>query len=478
MASVTTSCAPCVFSASTTLLSFPYSVIQTFTVQVIPQVIVRNGTSITTGAITTTLDEPVVAESPTGVGGPVIVTFTDPSQITWSTLGTILTYPTTYVEYLGFDGASATSSGCAAGITPTAMPLPSNVVSASLIYPSNDTTAGLPPGLVGYLDSLPGFTAQLGEPVNSCANSIPAPPPSSTASTSQPSSTVVNVSPSTTTTSQATSTVASTSSAITSVTSSPSSSAVTTATSTTASSSSASPVSTSVSTVTQSDTTTTLSPSTTITSTSYSTKTSTLTSSITLASTAPIFSLLVPPPSTTTTITSTVASSANTAPQTFAPSTAHVFSTVTINPVISQSGSVTTLSTTLSAVPTALPISVPSSVSVGLGGFLSYINSLTASTTPRASGSTTSKTTTLTTSVVPHITGTGSSSVLVGPLTGTLSGTPYRVINATSTTYALLNGTSTTHVIPYTGRAAPGARPVGAGLLECLIGLALPAVLL
>ncbi|KAK1065678.1 hypothetical protein LTR74_007716 [Friedmanniomyces endolithicus] len=427
--------------------------------------------------MTTTIDEPLVV-FPTGAGGPVIATFTDPSQLTWSTLDTILTYPTTYVEYLGFDGASATTSGCAAGVTPTAIPLPSNVVAASLVYPSNDTTAGLPPGLVGYLDSLPGFTAQLGEPVNSCATSIPAPPPSSTASTSQPSSTVVNVPSSTTTTGQATSIIASTSPTIISATSSPSSSAVTSATSTTPSSGSASPVSTSVSTVKQSDTTTTLSPSTTVTSTSYSTETSTLTSSITLASTAPIFSFIVPPPVTTTTVTSTMASSANTAPQTFALSTAHVFSTVTINPVISKGGSVTTLSTTLSAPPTALPISVPSSVSIELGGFFSYVNSLTASTTPRATGSTTVKITTMTTSAVPHISSIGSSSVLEGPLTGTLSGTPYRVINATSATYALLNGTSTTNVIPYTGRAAPGVRPVEAGLLQCLIELALLAVLL
>ncbi|TKA73049.1 hypothetical protein B0A55_08128 [Friedmanniomyces simplex] len=381
MASVATSCAPCVFSASTTLLSFPYSVLQTFTVQVIPQITVRNGTSVTIGAKTTTIDEPVVANGPTGPGGPVIATFTDPSLLTWSTLGTVLTYPTTYVEYLGFDGASATSSG---GI------MCNPWTSSRALADSVDVTAffdGRDSIFFGDVEST-GFVncskykqrdqqrdQQCIQQLNQYCNH-------------------------------------------------------------------------------QQLAQSRLDFDLDVNRKRYHNNPLTLDDNH--------FDILLhrdQHPTTTSEATSASASSANPTAQTVTHSTAHIFSTITVNPVISQSGTAATLSTTL-VPPTALPVSVPSSVpvnSAALGGFLSYINSLTASTTPSASSMTTSSMTSSSmTTAAPYINGTGVSSTLVGPLTGTLSGTPYTVDNATSTTYAVLNGTSTTYVVPYTGNAAPG----------------------
>ncbi|KAJ8611616.1 hypothetical protein MRB53_037840 [Persea americana] len=159
------SCAPCVFgAASTSLLSYPVAV-GTIDVQIIPQVTIgSNGSTATTAFVTSTL-----AAATQAGGAPVsTVVVTDSNQLTWTTLGATLTYPTTYVDYAAFAGAAATT-GCANSLSPSLLTLPPSVPSASLIYPL-DNTGALPAGLISFLDGAGGIPAQLnGDQIPQCA---------------------------------------------------------------------------------------------------------------------------------------------------------------------------------------------------------------------------------------------------------------------------------------------------------------------
>lgn len=129
-------CAPCLFGAvGTSLLSVP--------------------DSLATLSVQTTVSHDGRNPTPTTVYNTILIY---PSI--WITLGTTLTYPTTYVDYLSFVGAAVTGSGCASTVSPTAITIPSSVPPASLIYPI-DVSGGLPAALLSYLDTQPQLIAQL-----------------------------------------------------------------------------------------------------------------------------------------------------------------------------------------------------------------------------------------------------------------------------------------------------------------------------
>lgn len=81
------------------------------------------------------------------------------------------TYPTVYVQYLGFEGAAATdSSACAQTLIPSALTLPTSTDAASFIYPEITGAATLPAGLLGYLDADGAIPSQLnGDELTDCA---------------------------------------------------------------------------------------------------------------------------------------------------------------------------------------------------------------------------------------------------------------------------------------------------------------------
>lgn len=80
------------------------------------------------------------------------------------------TYPTTYVHYLGFEGAAAsTNTACAEPLIPSALTLPTSTDAASFIYPQVTGAATLPAGLLGYLDADGGIPSQLnGDQLTGC----------------------------------------------------------------------------------------------------------------------------------------------------------------------------------------------------------------------------------------------------------------------------------------------------------------------
>ncbi|KAK3677046.1 hypothetical protein LTR78_003251 [Recurvomyces mirabilis] len=382
MAAAATSCAPCVLgAASSALLSFPYDIIQNVSVEIVPHVtIFSNGSSSTIGFDTTTVANEIISTI-SGPGGAPVATFTHVDQLTWSTLGTVLTYPTTYVEYLGFVGATATSSGCAQSIQPTALTLPANVNSASLVFPNGETNNGLPGGLLSYLDGLSGFASQLGGPAESCPTpgGVVASPPSSTSNFTSTSRSFTTITSASTTITESNSTI------------------------------------------------------TTLLSTSLTTLTSTLTTSTTVQSTegsalSTTTTRYVPSPaSTVTSPTSVVITSAvvpTTVAQTLTP--ARIFATATPSTVIIQSGS----STTLPASPTALaesmtPRPVTSVNPIALSQLIAAIGSQTSTTSSQSKPAITP---------APSINGT---------LSGTpysvrnATSTTYVVLNGTSTTYTV-----------------------------------------
>lgn len=189
-------CASCVLGAtSTSLLSFSYQAIQTIEVRVDTYVAVLPGGSRSTSYESHTLTGTEYVGSGEGDNKPK--TFNHPDELIWTVGDATLTYPTTYVQYLGFEGAPVTTDdgqSCANPTDASAIPLPSDADTASLIYPldGNSTQSALPPELLAYLGELPDVAAQFGgedlagcSPLNYVPETSSSVPPSSSSSSSE-----------------------------------------------------------------------------------------------------------------------------------------------------------------------------------------------------------------------------------------------------------------------------------------------------
>lgn len=166
---------------SSTVLSYTSQVIQTIEVDVTPHVLVLlNGTSITTSLESNTHTEEIVV--PTAAIATDSTTTTDAAKtfsnvedITWTVGDATLTYPSTYVQYLSFAGAPATSDDgktCAQQAHATEVQLPPSTDQASFIFPINNATAStiLPSALLDYLYGLATVSSQFyGQPLTACA---------------------------------------------------------------------------------------------------------------------------------------------------------------------------------------------------------------------------------------------------------------------------------------------------------------------
>ncbi|KYG41975.1 hypothetical protein M433DRAFT_147198 [Acidomyces richmondensis BFW] len=159
-------CYPCTFQAVvSTTLTVPYQIIGT--VQVLKSTLVFNGTE-STKLYTSTLPEFL---SSTGIPAQ---TFTRQEDITSAFDGTVLTYGTTYIQYLSFAGATAVQTDCGRFSSPTPLSLPSNVNLGSLVYPA-PIGSTLPVDLLKYLDTQ-GLPSQLGgNLLQNCAAEPPSP---------------------------------------------------------------------------------------------------------------------------------------------------------------------------------------------------------------------------------------------------------------------------------------------------------------
>ena len=177
-------CSSCVLGyASTALLSFTYHQIETITVKVVPHITVYTQGS----SSSTTINYVSITETATDIVGGgsnrnASKTYSNLGDITWMVGDATLTYPTTYVQYLGFAGAAVpTGDGdkCATGTDATPLILPSSTNAASFIYPltsSSSEASSLPQPLVQYLQGQAPFAAQFsGQPLTGCAglNYIP-----------------------------------------------------------------------------------------------------------------------------------------------------------------------------------------------------------------------------------------------------------------------------------------------------------------
>lgn len=170
MAAVTPTCASCVFGATqSSLLSLSYHAVETITVSVQPYI-----TVYANGSRSTSLES--ITETQTDfVGRNGSKTYTNLDDITWTYGDATLTYPTTYVHYLGFEGASISANAgqtCAQQTAVSAVSLPDVTDAASFIYPlaPNSTAMALPTALLEYLEQLPPISSQFhGEALTGCA---------------------------------------------------------------------------------------------------------------------------------------------------------------------------------------------------------------------------------------------------------------------------------------------------------------------
>ena len=171
------SCAACVFGAvQTSILSYTSLYVETFAVSVIPHITVfADGSETTSYESHTDTDFYVV---PAG-SGPAL-TYTDPSELTWTVGDATLTYPTTYVQYLRFAGATGTvtasQSICAEDASLTTIDLPTATHAASAIFPTDadvDTSTALPAPLLGYLESLDTIESAFGNQSLQTCGSLP-----------------------------------------------------------------------------------------------------------------------------------------------------------------------------------------------------------------------------------------------------------------------------------------------------------------
>ena len=165
---VTPACASCVLGAtSTNLLSFTYKAVETITVTVNTYITEYPGGSRTTNYESITQTE---TDYVGGGSSGASKTFDKLDDLVWTVAGTVLTYPTTYVQYCGFEGGVATEDTCASAGDATAVGLPANTDPSSLIYPYDGSASILPPELLAYLGSLPLVSQQFeGAAVTGCA---------------------------------------------------------------------------------------------------------------------------------------------------------------------------------------------------------------------------------------------------------------------------------------------------------------------
>lgn len=155
-------CADCVFGAtSTTKYSYTVHTVQTVNVTVIPHVTTfSNAPNITSYETLTQIDTIYVGgENGTATGAANATTFNSPGDITWTVGDATLTYPTTYVQYLGFAGAAPSNAACAEDINAKRIEMPQST--ATFIYPYNKSVSTLPLELLDYLGTLPTITEQL-----------------------------------------------------------------------------------------------------------------------------------------------------------------------------------------------------------------------------------------------------------------------------------------------------------------------------
>ena len=168
-------CASCVFgAASTSLLSFTYHAIETITVSVVPHITVyTNGSRITNYQSITQTQSDIVGS---GSGSNASRTYSKEEDITWTVGDATLTYPNTYIQYLGFEGAPVTTNdgqSCAQASDAYSVNLGPSTDAASFIYalPTNATNAvALPTPLLEYLAELAPVSSEFnGQPLTGCA---------------------------------------------------------------------------------------------------------------------------------------------------------------------------------------------------------------------------------------------------------------------------------------------------------------------
>ena len=188
-------CASCVLGAtSTSLLSFTYHTIETITVEVVPHITVYtagSSTSRTTNYVSITQTATDIVGG--GSGRNASKTFDSHDDLTWVVGDTTLTYPTTYVQYLGFAGAPASSDEkCASGADATALELPASTAASAFIYPltsANAQASSLPEPLLQYLQDQAPFAAQFsGQALTGCAGLDYVPPETSSGAPSSSAS--------------------------------------------------------------------------------------------------------------------------------------------------------------------------------------------------------------------------------------------------------------------------------------------------
>lgn len=169
-----TACASCVFGAySSKIVSFTSTYIEHITVSVTPHITVYNNGSQSTSLESSTVKKSALVGGLAGSNSSK--TISKKNDITWTVGGATLTYPTTYVQYLGFSGApAATDDGdvCAEKTDAHAISLPATTDAASFIYalPANATALALPTPLLQYLGGLDGLVDQFdGAALTGCA---------------------------------------------------------------------------------------------------------------------------------------------------------------------------------------------------------------------------------------------------------------------------------------------------------------------
>lgn len=165
------SCATCVFGATSRYTySYTARAIETIDISVIELITTfRNAPNITNYETITNTDTIFV-----GIGGGDInatirpptdvTTFSNLNDITWTVGNATLTYPTTYIQYLGFAGATASNTECVDQSDATSISMPRPTDRASFIYPFSADDSQVPMPLLEYLGSLPSITEQVGFP--------------------------------------------------------------------------------------------------------------------------------------------------------------------------------------------------------------------------------------------------------------------------------------------------------------------------
>ncbi|KAF2425684.1 hypothetical protein EJ08DRAFT_395341 [Tothia fuscella] len=151
------SCGGCTVTVGPKTLTFPNNnvaeVTRSVTATVVPYVFqYDNGTEVTS------------LSTFSAAGGGAQTVYTAPSALTWSTYGTVLTYPTTYLAFVSpLAGISKSQTGanafCYASLTTVALKASDY---AKLIYPAAAVAAEhdiITAAVSSYLDTLPSVTA-------------------------------------------------------------------------------------------------------------------------------------------------------------------------------------------------------------------------------------------------------------------------------------------------------------------------------